>query len=103
MSFCKFLKDISQKRTAEIEMDIKKVKYAITEINDSENSRAKEILLDSLNQILGLEESLERMTSYEFSAETENRTGNLLDIFTSINAKTEKIHDLFRELGTYDY
>lgn len=101
--FGKFLKDIAQKRTDEIKTDIKKVKHAITQINGSGSSRTKEILLDSLNQILDFEEALGNMTSYEFSAETENKTEALLNIFISINAKTEQIHDLFRELGTYDY
>ena len=101
--FAKFLKDISQKRTDEIKTDIKKVKHAITQINGFGGSRTKEILLYSLNQILDFEVALGNMTSYEFSAKTENKTKVLLNLFIRINAKTEQIHDLFRELGTYDY
>ncbi|OGZ17186.1 MAG: hypothetical protein A2494_03160 [Candidatus Lloydbacteria bacterium RIFOXYC12_FULL_46_25] len=103
LSFGKFLKDISQKRTGEIKSDIEKVKTTINRLGTPETSHTKEILLDSLNEILSFEKALNNMTSYESSAETENKTNDLLEIFTSIEPKTEQIHGLFRELGTYDY
>lgn len=103
LSFGKFLKEISQKRMIEIRTDIKKVKSIIAQFGASEDSYLKEMLLDTLTEILSYEKSLSQMTSCIFTAKIENKTNDMLKMFIDIEKKIEQIHSLFTELGTYDY